>query len=231
MSAQSLGEKPNSMWKEATSRLSPVALTFAKPGGLAWTLVLTLAGCAWLLRSTAAGQMWSAVIVASTTLLLATARSWRGCRRTNERISLVAGITLVGLFIVRTPPTLQIGLTPVLLTLTVLVVLSWHEWRFAPDHGQEGIYWAVAESARGTLWAGLGMSVAMMANAIVDPECLWLHTLLFGGGALVGRNFGLLVAPTCYAANSSLDSTRLTHKRGSIEDPSSSADWWKGVQS
>lgn len=195
----------------------PAARALVRPGGLAWTLAFALAAAGGLLADEPRGRLLAAPLLVTAVALLATARNWSVVRRQAETALLFAGLVLAGVIMTKAPAAVRIGLTPVVLTMTVLAVLAVAEWRFAPDHGQPGMRRAFVETAYRTLWAGSGMVLALATLAGLAPADAWHRPLLTGLGAFLGYGCSLWLRPRWIVFN----------RPAPVAAPRDPADWWK----
>lgn len=204
-------------------------LALGQPGLMAWITAGAILLATGLLPSSERGRLFISPAVATAVLLLATARAWRSQRRPAEFILLGGLLTLTALGVTRMPEVLQLGFTAIIMVLASLIVLSWVEWRFAPDFGQEGRYWAIEGGAYSALWSGLGLALAMIACAALKQYTGIGASLLYACGAIVGRAFGCFVAPPYYAY---IDpATHVLHPEKGDADDETIGDWWKKGES
>jgi hypothetical protein len=191
--------------------------SMAKPGWLAWLPAFVLVAAGWLLAGDARGRLLAAPLLVTAVGLLATARNWSVVRRQAEMAMLFAGLVMAGVLLAKAPAALRVGLTPVVLTMTVLAVLVIGEWRFAPDDGQAGMRRAFVEAAYRTLWAGCGMGGALGVLACYASEDAWHGPLLTGLGAFWGYGCSVWRRPRLI----------IFTRRPRIVSPHDAADWWK----
>jgi hypothetical protein len=214
-----------------SSRLSPsgrhwrqIRRGLGQPGLMPWLAAGVILITALLMPPSPVGRLWALAAVTAAIVLLAFARSWRNQRWLTESILLCATLVAVGMGIARAPASLQIGAAPVLLIFVSLGILTWSEWRFAPDFGQIGIYWAVIGGIRGALWVGLGLGIAMLLRTAFHLPTGLTTTLVYVGGAAIGRWFGYLLVPARYPLG---NDPLCAPQRPPDLRPPDSADWWK----
>lgn len=203
-------------------------LIAVRPGGLAWTVATALMVIGVLGPAGEAGQLMLGVLAASAVLVLATARSWRARWNWAESLLLATHLMVVALLMSRLPAAWLAGLTPLLMIATVLVVIGFSHWRFAPDWGQQGLQWAVIPAVEAALWAGLGLVASMVLVALAGKEDAWLQALVYAAGAFAGRCFGRLICPQRGTKNYEIPGTiQLRDQRRPNDEGTFSADWWK----
>ncbi|MCB1104533.1 MAG: hypothetical protein H7A44_04830 [Opitutaceae bacterium] len=202
-------------------------ITISRPGLMAWSAVSVICLLAWLLPDSETGNLLAATALATGIVLLATARCWRNQRWLTENILLLPALLATGLSITHTPDMVQVGLTPVLLIFTALPILAWNEWRFAPDFGQTGFMWALTGGVRGTLWAGLGLAIAMIMRAVFNLDTGMATAAIYAGCAGLGRGCGALLMPLNYSMHPAVNLTFVAESHSATHTEDNSADWWK----
>jgi hypothetical protein len=206
-------------WREFCASLG-------QPGLIPWLAAGVILTATLLMPPTRGGRLCAFASLTTAIVLLASARNWRSQRRLTEVILLSSTLAAVGLGLAKMPASLQIGAAPVILIFVSLGILTWSEWRFAPDFGQTGIYWAVIGGIRGALWAGLGLGIAMVLRTAFHLPTGPTTTLVFVSGAIIGRWFGFLLVPARYPLGGS--PTPVPHDHPDLR-PRDTADWWKHV--
>lgn len=166
-----------------------------EPGATAWIATAFLSTTALLLLADHRGHLMTAVISVTAVLLLSTGRGWRNHKVVAENIVLISALLVAGVSLTKGPGVVQIGLTPLAMVVVSLTTVAWSEWRFSPDFGQQGLFWAISESARATLWAGLGLIAAMFVCALLEVRAGIGVAITYALGAWAGRSFGLALVP------------------------------------
>ncbi|HRI82467.1 MAG TPA: hypothetical protein PLF88_08540 [Opitutaceae bacterium] len=216
MNASSRLSQPGRRWRD-------IRVSLGQPGVMPWLAVGIILLAALLMPPSPVGRLCAFASLTTAIVLLAVARSWRNQRWLSEGILLCSTLVAVGLGIAKAPASLQVGAAPVILIFASLGILTWSEWRFAPDFGQTGVYWAVIGGIRGALWAGLGLGIAMVLRTAFQLPTGLTTTLVYVGGAAIGRWCGSLLMPARYPLTGH---PAAPHAPSDLR-PRDPADWWK----